>query len=304
MTKSAASTRARWLIVIAALMWSTSGFFAKAPWFDDWPIEHRGVALTFWRAVFAAIAVLPFVRRPTFRPAMIPMSLAFSAMTYCFLVAMVGGSETTTIWLQYVGPAWVAIGGLVGLGDRPSRRDGTMVVLMLIGITIIVVRESTVGGGSTASKPIVLALLSGVTYACVLLSLRHLRGIDVAWLGLVNCGVSAVCMAPLVIGKVPLPQGGQWLALFLFGSMQLAIPYILFAWAVREVQSNEASLITLIEPMAVPVWTFLIWRHHPSYRFPEWWTLLGALFIAGGFIWRYAIARPGQKAKLESPPTP
>ena len=93
----------------AALLWSTSGFYAKAPWFDDWPIETRGVALTFWRAVFAALTVLPFVRRPTFRIAMIPMSLAFVAMTYAFLTAMVLGSETTTIWLQYVGPAWVAL---------------------------------------------------------------------------------------------------------------------------------------------------------------------------------------------------
>jgi drug/metabolite transporter (DMT)-like permease len=294
MSESDLSRLARWLIVAAALMWSTSGFFAKAPWFDQWPAEHRGVALTFWRAVFAAIAVLPFVRRPAFRPAMIPMSMAFTGMTYCFLVAMVAGSETTTIWLQYVGPAWVALGGLIGLGDRPSRRDGMMVGLMLIGISIIVVLESKFGGGSTASKPIVLALLSGVTYACVLLSLRHLRGIDVAWLGLVNYSVSAICLAPLVIGKVPMPEGGQWLALALFGSLQLAIPYVLFAWAVRHVQSNEASLITLIEPMAVPVWTFVVWRHHPTYRFPEWWTLLGGMFIAAGFIWRYAIAKPKQ----------
>lgn len=292
MTKDTDSNVARWMIVVAAVLWSMSGLFAKAPWFDNWPAEHRGVALTFWRSVFAALAVLPFVRQPTFRPAMIPMSLAFAAMTYCFLVAMVEGSETTTIWLQYVGPAWVAIGGLIGLGDRPTRRDGTMVGLVLAGIAIIVSLESTVGGGSTAAKPVTLALLSGVTYACVLLSLRHLRGLDVAWLGLVNYTVSAICLAPFAIGKVPMPQGGQWLALMLFGGMQLAVPYMLFAWAVRKVQSNEASLITLLEPMAVPVWTFLAWRHHPTYRLPEWWTLLGGLFIAAGFIWRYAIARP------------
>ena len=161
---------------------------------------------------------------------------------------------------------------------------------MLIGITIIVVLESTVGGGSTARKPVLLALLSGVTYAGVLLSLRHMRGVDVAWLGLVNHLVNAICLAPLVIGKVPLPLGWQWLALLMFGSIQLAIPYLLFAWAVREVQSNEASLITLLEPMAVPVWTFLVWRHHPTYRFPEWWTLLGGVFIAAGFMWRYQLA--------------
>ena len=63
------------------------------------------------------------------------------------------------------------------------------------------------------------------------------------------------------------------------------------AWAMREVDSNEASLITLIEPLAVPVWTFLAWRHHATYEFPKWWTLLGASLIAIGFIWRYGIAK-------------
>ena len=105
--------RSRLLVVFAALLWSTSGFFAKAPWFDDWPDASRGVTLTFWRSVFAALAVVPFIRRPTFRWQMVPMSLSFTAMTYTFLVAMVAGSETTTIWLQYVGPAWVALAGLM-----------------------------------------------------------------------------------------------------------------------------------------------------------------------------------------------
>jgi DME family drug/metabolite transporter len=279
--------RSRLLIVFAAVLWSTNGFFAKAPWFDAWPDESRGVALTFWRSFFAAITVLPFVRRPKFQPAMIPMSLSFTVMTYAFLVAMVDGSETTTVWLQYVGPAWVALGGLIGLGDRPGRRDAVMIGMSMVGIVIIVGMESSIGQGSVATGPVGLALLSSVAFAGVMLSIRHLRGIDVAWIGLVNYVVSSICLAPMVIGTVPMPQGFQWVALFALGSIQLAIPYILFAWAVRRVPSNEASLIALIEPLAVPIWTFLAWRHLESYRPPDWWTVAGATFIAAGFVWRY-----------------
>ncbi len=283
--------KSRWMVVVAALLWSTSGFFAKAPWFDDWPIESRGVMLTFWRAVFAALTVLPFVRRPTFRIAMVPMSLSFVAMTYSFLVAMVEGSETTTIWLQYVGPAWVAIAGLLGLGDRPRRSDWVMVWLSITGIAVIVLMESRVSSVSLSTGPVGLALFSGLMYAAVMLSIRHLRGVDVAWIGLVNHVVSIVCLWPLVIGHAPLPHGFQWVALFALGAVQLAIPYMIFAWAVRRVESNEASLITLIEPIAVPVWTFLAWRNHENYEFPRWWTLLGAMLIATGFVWRYGRAR-------------
>ncbi|MEE2936458.1 MAG: DMT family transporter [Planctomycetota bacterium] len=282
--------RSRLLVVVASLLWSTSGFYAKAPWFDDWPIETRGVALTFWRAVFAALTVLPFVRRPRFRLAMIPMSLSFTAMTYSFLVAMVGGSETTTIWLQYVGPSWVAVAGLLGLGDRPRRRDWVMIALSLIGISVIVTMESRVSTDSLATGPIGLALFSGLMYAGVVLSIRFLRGVDVAWIGLVNHGVSVLCLWPLVVGHTPMPHGVQWLALFGLGAVQLAIPYMIFAYAVREVESNEAGLITLLEPLAVPLWTFLAWRHLASYEPPKWWTLTGGAFIATGFIWRYGPA--------------
>lgn len=288
MSRISSRDRSRLLLVAAALLWSTSGFFAKAPWFDDWPIETRGVALTFWRSVFAALAVIPFVRKPSFQLAMIPMSLSFTAMTYSFLVAMVLGSETTTIWLQYVGPAWVAIAGLLGLGDRPNRSDGLMILLAISGIAVIVLMESS-QGASIAGGPVGLALFSGLMYAGVVLSIRHLRGVDVAWLGLVNHGVSVLLLAPLVIGKAPLPHGFQWVALALFGSIQLALPYMIFAWAMRKVESNEAALITLVEPIAVPVWTFLAWRHHPEYEFPKWWTILGGGLIALGFVWRYGI---------------
>ena len=88
-----------------------------------------------------------------------------------------------------------------------------------------------------------------------------------------------------------MPHGGQWLALIGLGAVQLAIPYLLFAYAVRDLPINEASLITLIEPLGVPVWTFLAWRHLASYQPPDWWTLVGGGLIASGFFWRYGMAK-------------
>lgn len=283
--------RARLLVALAAVLWSTNGFFAKAPWFDDWPADTRGLALTFWRSAFAVLIVVPFVRRPTFQPAMIPMSLSFTLMSYAFLAAMVAGSETTTVWLQYVGPAWVALGGLLGLGDRPVRRDAGMIGMSLLGIAVIVVMESTVGGGSTAARPIGLGLLAGLMYAGVVLSLRRLSGVDVAWLGLVNFAVSSLCLAPFVWQHAPLPEGPQWLALAALGAFQYGIPYMIFAYAIRDLSSNEAALITLLEPLCVPLWTFLAWHHLASYRPPDWWTAVGALLITVGFLWRYGLNR-------------
>ena len=52
----------RLLILIAAIMWSTSGFFAKSPLFSDWPLTADGTPvggplLAFWRALFACLVL-------------------------------------------------------------------------------------------------------------------------------------------------------------------------------------------------------------------------------------------------------
>src|SRR5918994_1118817 len=79
---------ARLMVVAAAILWSTSGFFAKAPHFADWP----GPVLAFWRAAFACVVLWPLVRRPQWSWKLVPMTATFVAMNYTFLTAMATGS--------------------------------------------------------------------------------------------------------------------------------------------------------------------------------------------------------------------
>lgn len=291
----------RGMVIVAALLWSTSGIFAKAPWFDDWPVETRGLGLAFWRAVFAALAVALFVRRVEWRPGLIPMAGCFVVMTYAFLMSMVMGSEAATIWLQYVAPAWVGIAGYLGWGDRPQRADRPMMIASLLAVGFIVTMQATYGAEPLQTQALGLGLLSGVLFAGVVLSLRHLRSLDPAWLGFVNHAATVICLAPLVLGRLPMPSGWQWLALALLGSVQLAIPYLLFARAVQRVPSAEASLLTLVEPIAVPVWTLLLWSHLDSYRAPPWWVLVAGAAICVGFVFRFWA---WQQLRRAAEPTP
>jgi drug/metabolite transporter (DMT)-like permease len=260
----------RGLVIICALLWSTSGAFAKAPWFDNWPVETRGQGLAFWRAVFAVLAVAPFVRQPQFNLALIPMAGCFSLMVGSFLMSMVMGSEATTIWLQYIGPTWVGIAGYLGLGDRPRRADLPMMCMSSAAVVFIIAMQFWLGGESLQLQAAGLALFSGVMYAGVVISLRHLRTLDPAWLGLVNHSATVIVTAPFVIHALPIPQGAQWLAILFLGVVQIAIPYLLFAAAVKRMESAEASLLTLIEPIAVPIWTAVCWGHLATYRPPPW----------------------------------
>ncbi len=280
-------TSGRGLVIASALLWSTSGAFAKAPWFDDWPVETRGLGLAFWRAIFAAITVAPFIRRVEFSWSLVPMTGCFAGMTGSFLMSMVMGSEATTIWLQYIGPTWVGLAGYLGLAERPKRADWPMMIASMGAVIFIVAMQSSYGNEPLQARAAGLALFSGVMYAGVMLSLRHLRSMDPAWLGFVNHLGTVIFLAPLVFTRLPIPHGGQWLALIVLGVVQLAIPYILFARAVKRIEAAEASLLTLVEPIAVPIWTALLWRHLASYRPPPWWVIVGAVVICLGFVERF-----------------
>ena len=74
------TTGFRWLLVLVAILWSTSGLFAKAPWLAAWPVEVRGPLLAFWRTLFAGLFLLPLVRQPRWTWRLLPSTLIFAAM--------------------------------------------------------------------------------------------------------------------------------------------------------------------------------------------------------------------------------
>lgn len=270
---------ARWLVLIAALMWSTGGFFAKADTFAGW----SGPALAFWRAAFACVVLFPLVRRVRWSWGLLPMAISFALMNYCYLTAMVAGSAANAIWLQATAPMWVLPVGVFVFGERATWRDALLILFVIAGIGIILGYESQ--GASFAA--VLWGLASGVFYAGVVLSLRQLRAADSFWLASVNHGSAALCLAPFALnglfgGPAPLPSGVQWVLLACFGIVQMGLPYALFARGLRSIPGHEAAGIGLIEPILVPIWVFLAWGDRPA-----WWTLVGGGLIFLGLALRY-----------------
>ena len=288
---------ARLLVLTAALMWSSGGFFAKADVFKDWP----GPALAFWRGAFACLVLLPLVRRMQWKWQLLPMAASFVLMNYCYLTAMVQGSAANAIWLQMTAPVWVLPIGVLVFGERATWRDAMLIVFVAVGVGIILFYESQ-GASLTA---VLWGLASGVFYAGVVLSLRQLRTLDSTWLAAVNHVATALALSYFALGKLvdansptPLPAGMQWLFLAGFGILQMGVPYVLFARSLRSIPGHEAAGIGLVEPVLVPVWVFLAWGQRP-----EWWTLVGGGLILVGLALRY-LRLPGfaaKPARLASP---
>jgi drug/metabolite transporter (DMT)-like permease len=281
----------RALIFLAAVLWSTSGFFSKIltnpTWFNvDEPKVHP-LQMAFFRLVFAGLFLLPLVRRShvTIKAPMLGMSLCFAAMNFMFLSAMVYGKAANAILLQYTAPLWTYLVCIWLFKERATGRGTVSLVLGLAGIAVLVA-----GGWEGGQESVILlGLGSGVMFAAILLFLRVLRGVAAAWLTVWNHLTAAVILAPFGLInwdtlEMQLPTLPQLGVLVVFGAFQMGFPYFLMARGLRVVSPQEASAITLLEPLLNPLWAFLV---VPDKETPTIYTLYGGVLILSGLAWRY-----------------
>jgi DME family drug/metabolite transporter len=289
----------RLYILIAALLWSLSGAFTTAltqPTFagvDEPAIETLSVGgkevpiqIACYRVVFAGLVLLPTLRRGeiTVRPLMLVMLLSFALMNASFITAQALGTAANAILLQYSAPLWMYLAGLWA-GEASDRRGTWSLFLGLFGVAIIV------GGGWQEGELAVIAigLFSGFTYACTILCLRSLRALSPGWLTVWNHLLGGLLLVPFVLLLRP-PTWSQYAVLFLFGAVQMGLPYWLMARGLRSVSPQEAGTITLLEPILNPIWAYLVSGDHPTNPL----TYVGGAVILAALAYRYWPASGGR----------
>jgi drug/metabolite transporter (DMT)-like permease len=218
-------TVARLAVVAAAVLWSTSGFFAKLPLFDSWPAESRGVQIAFWRALFAAVLILPFVRRRSWRWPMLPMAISFGAMSGVYLTALSLTTAANAIWLQNTAPWWVFLFGAAWLREPVRARELVPLACCFVGVSTILTFELRSG----IDWGVLCGLASAFGYAAVVLLLRQLRTEDSAWLVVVNQLGTVAVLIPFAAYCGYWPSGVELSVLAAFGFFQMALPYLFLA---------------------------------------------------------------------------
>lgn len=268
----------RLLVVLAAVMWSSGGFFAKAPIFENWPPESRGALLAFWRALFAGSVLVPLVRKQVWQPRLLPMAVCFAAMNVTYLTAMALTTAANAIWLQSTSPIWVTLFSVLILHIHLRRHDALLLGFGMAGVAVILYFEAR------GQNPVGVSwgLASGVCYAGVVLFLRGFRDVGAIWLVVVNHLFTAVLLLPYVLWQGIWPSLTQLMVLFGFGLIQMGLPYALFARGLTTVTGPEAAGIVLLEPVLLPIWVFIAWGEWPA---P--WTIFGGGLILAGMVLRY-----------------
>lgn len=264
-------------VVLAALLWSLSGFFimmlTKPPaWLGDMP-PVAAEQIACWRCLFGAVALLFLLRRHMIRwhPALLIMALCFALMNWLFVLSMALGDVAEASLLQYTAPFWVLIVNVVLLRRAKAvTRDWWALGIATLGIVVIVIGRFHAEHAYGAC----LSLGAGVASAGVIMCLSILSTFAPTWLALLNLLAAGLFALPWTC-ITPWPSGVQWLILIIFGTIQVAAPYWLMSSAVKTVPAHEAALLSLLDPLLAPFWAYLITQNIPA--LPTW--LGGTVFV-------------------------
>jgi drug/metabolite transporter (DMT)-like permease len=108
----------------------------------------------------------------------------------------------------------------------------------------------------------VMALVSSVFFAALILTLRRENLAAESAITWGNVAV-AVTLLPFVAHDLTLTAKSFGVLLFL-GLFQIGLPYVLFARGLKYVTATQASLTGMLEPIANPLWVFLLLGEQPS----------------------------------------
>lgn len=281
------------LLLAAATLWSLSGALIKM-------INSTGlhaVTIAFYRSLFAGLFLLPAAwgrfhtlrskprkhdqtkapnsktEAPTceagakplrrvlllpfdLRPAATACVLFFTLMTVCFVYANTRTEAANVIILQYTSTFWIFGLSPLVLKEKPGSRDVWILAVAMIGIGIIFAGRAT-----TAPVALTMALSSGLFFALLTMMIRRMRDSDPSAVIVLNLLGSAALLLPAAYFMGLSPSGAEtWLLLIAMGVVQFGLPYYLYALALRRVAAYKAGLLTLIEPVLVPLWTYLAVR--------------------------------------------
>lgn len=285
-------------LAAAGLLWSLNGALIKLV-YQGGQGPH-GVVIAFYRSLFAGLFLVPLARgrwhtlrnratrgrrgeegvarRSPFslRPAAVCCVVFFALMTVCFVVANTKTEAANAIVLQYTSTFWVFGLSPWLLKERARGSELSILGLAIVGIVIIFF-----GNAATDLTGLINALGAGLFFALLTIMIRQMRDSDSAAVTVLNNLGSALLILPFALLTGDLLISARALTLLvIMGVVQFGVPYYLYSLGLVRVPAYQASLITMTEPILVPVWTYLAVREvAPAETVVGGGIILGALVL-------------------------
>jgi drug/metabolite transporter (DMT)-like permease len=275
------------LLLLTAFFWSLGGVLIKA---IDWnPVAIAGSRSLI--AVFLIAILRPSVLRK-FSWTAVFGGIAYTVTVVLFVIATKLTTAANAIFLQYTAPIYIALLSPWLLRERVSRLDWILIGIAFGGIALFFCDGLSLAG----TWGVIAALTSGASYAWLTMLMRREKSASpeaTVFIGnLMTVLVAAPAMWP------PANLGHNWPWLLALGVLQLTIPYLLYAQAIRHVRALDASIVSMIEPILNPMWVMFAVGERPAQ-----WSIIGGCIVLGTALLRSVLAsRESESALIPAAP--
>lgn len=241
-------------IFLAAFLWSTGGVFIKL-------ISLNSLQLSFFRALLSALTILVLFRKDAvrFNPGTLLNGLFYAAILILFVVAAKSTTVANAIFLQYTAPIYVFLFEPLILKTKFEKINLITITICVAGMLLFFAGDLS-PGDKTGN---IAAILSGICFAGFLIGMRkNKHEYQFATIFYGNVFITIFCSFS-VFGLNTLSLKDMAMFSYL-GIFQIGIAYVIFSYGLKRVHAIEASLLSMIEPVLNPVWTYLGYGEVPS----------------------------------------
>lgn len=276
-------------MVLAALQWGLIGIAGRVAMAESVP----PTTVAFWRAALGAVwfALHAWISRAEplraeDRGRAFGLGIGGVAIMYLAYLSAVraGGVDLASI-LLYSAPLWVALGGWLGWGERPQRRELFPLSLTLLGVATVALASGDRGADIPFNgRALGWGLLSGITYALYYLMGRPLFAHNapsrvLAW----ALAVGAVALSPFAsFARI---SARAWLALGFLSVFCTFGAYLAYAHGVQRLPPSRAATVATLEPVVALGVAYCVWGELLT---PV--GILGAMMVIGGIFWSAQLA--------------
>jgi len=275
------------LLLLTAFFWSLGGVLIKS---IDWnPVAIAGSRSLI--AVFLIAILRPSVLRKFSWTAVLG-GMAYTITVVLFVIATKLTTAANAIFLQYTAPIYIALLSPWLLKEHVRKLDWILIGIAFGGIALFFCDGLSLAG----TWGVIAALASGASYAWLTMLMRREKSASPEAAVFIGNLMTVLVAAPAMWPPVNLEHNWQWL--IALGVLQLTIPYLLYARAIRHVRALDASIISMIEPILNPIWVTLALGEHPTR-----WSIAGGCIVMGTSLLRSILASRESESAL-IPPAP
>ncbi|PWW47051.1 DME family drug/metabolite transporter [Melaminivora alkalimesophila] len=264
-----AAPRAVLLVLLAAMLWGTTGTaqsLAPATLSPYWV----GALRLAVASVFFAVLALPALREGAVRHLRLPTAGLAALCVAAYNLSFFAGVKASGVALGTAlaigsGPIWAGLLQTLVQRRLPPALWWLGTLLGVAGGAAMALE----GGGTLAAPPggIALCLLAGLSYAgYALVNQRLVAQAGAAAANLAAFGGAALLSLPVAaaLGGAPSAQGATWMVVLYLGLVATGLAYLLFSSALRVLSGATAVTLALAEPVTAFALAIVVVGERPS----------------------------------------